>query len=116
MENILNWYQHKVQNTDWSSNRIGSLLSLYNNKMRNLEFYRLGVMAFILLVQANILVPVTLLAISMNGVSSLEFGLCATFSFGILVALLGGAPVKVTIPLFIVSTVIHLYIILSNFI
>lgn len=115
MENILIRYQHKIHNIDLSQFGIETLRSWYDRKMTNLEFYRLGVMAFILLVQANILVPVTLLAISMNGVSSLEFGLCATFSFGILVALLGGAPVKVTIPLFITSTLVHLYIILSNF-
>ena len=93
-----------------------NILSWYDRKLYNIEFYRLGVMAFMLLVHANIIVPATLLAISMNSGSSIEFGICAVFSFALLGALLSGVKVKKTIPLFLFSVVVHLYIILSNFI
>ncbi len=95
MAYLMNWYQHKLEHAD---------------------FYRLGIMAFVLLVQANVLVPATLLAISMNSGSTIEFGICAIFSFALLATLLSGASVRITIPLFLISTVIHLYIIFSNFI
>lgn len=93
---------------------MASLMNWYQLKLENVEFYRLGVMAFVLLVQANVLVPATLLAISMNSGSTIEFGICATFSFALLATLLSGASVKVTIPLFLTSTVAHIAIILSN--
>lgn len=91
-----------------------NLMSWYDHKLKDADFYRLGIMAFILLVQANVLIPATLLAISMNGGSSFEFAICTAFSFGLLVSLLGGAPAKFTLPLFIVSTVVHLLIIFTN--
>lgn len=93
-----------------------SILSWYDKKLYGIEFYRLGVMAFMLLIHANVLVPAALLAISMNSGSSVEFAVCAIFSFSLLGALLSGAKVKFTIPLFLISTILHLYIILSNFI
>lgn len=92
-----------------------SLTTWYNHKLEEAEFYRLGVMAFILLFQANIFVPVTLLAISMNDGSVIEFGICTVFSFALLVSLLGGSPARVIIPLFGVNVIVHLFIILSNF-
>lgn len=95
MEHILNWYQVKLEKA---------------------EFFRLGIMAFVLLVQMNVIVPATLLAITMNGGGILALGTCAAFSFGLLVLLIGGAHPKITIPLFIVSTVVHLSIIFAHLI
>jgi len=95
---------------------MASLINWYHHKLEGVEFYRLGVMAFMLLIQANVIVPATLLAIAMNSGSTIEFAICATFSFGLLASLLSGASAKITIPLFLVSTVTHLYIIFSNFI
>lgn len=92
MEHILNWYQLKLEKA---------------------EFFRLGIMAFILLIQMNVIVPATLLAISMNGGGTIALGLCAVFSFGLLVLLIGGAHPKITIPLFIVSTLVHLSIVIG---
>lgn len=92
MEHILNWYQLKLEKA---------------------EFFRLGIMAFVLLVQMNVIVPATLLAITMNGGDIIALGICATFSFGLLVLLIGGAHPKITIPLFIISTLVHLGIVVA---
>lgn len=56
-----------------------NLMSWYNHKLEDAEFYRLGVMALVLLVQMSIIVPATLLAISMNGGSSLNLLLVQVF-------------------------------------
>lgn len=93
MENLLNWYNHKCEEA---------------------SFNRLGVMAFVLLVQTCLIIPATLLAISMNGSNTFEFILIAILSFAILVSLLGDLPSKVILPLFAVSILIHLIIILIN--
>jgi lipopolysaccharide export LptBFGC system permease protein LptF len=93
MENILNWYNHKCEEAN---------------------FNRLGVMAFILLVQTCIIIPATLLAISVGGSSLLEVTLIAVFSFSVLASLLGDLSSKKVIPLFIISTVVHLLVILIN--
>ncbi len=91
------------------------ILNWYNYRCEEAGFYRLGIMAFILLVQTCIIIPITLLAISMNGNNIFEFALIAILSFSILVSLLGDMSSKVIIPVFITSTVIHLLIILINF-
>lgn len=93
MENLTNWYSIKCEE------------AAYN---------RLGVMAVILLVQTCIIIPATLLAISMNGNSGLEFALIAIFTFSVLVSLLGDMPSKIVIPLFALSTLVHFAIILIN--
>lgn len=91
-----------------------NLTNWYSNKCEEAAYNRLGVMAFILLVQTCIIVPATLLAISMNGNNGVEFALIAIFTFSVLVSLLGDLPSKIVIPLFVVSTLVHLAIILVN--
>ncbi|WPP50720.1 hypothetical protein [Catalinimonas niigatensis] len=85
----------------------------YRNQIEEAQFYRLGIMAFILLVQANIIIPATLLVISMNNGSTIAFVSCTLFSFAVLISLLAVMPAKVIIPLFIVSTIVHVFIIAS---
>ena len=91
-----------------------NLMNWYNTKCEEANFNRLGLMAFILLVQTCIIVPVTLLLISVNGNDLIQFGLMAILSFAILVSLLGDMSSKIILPLFIISTLIHLGIILIN--
>lgn len=91
-----------------------NLVNWYSNKCEEASFNRLGVMAFVLLVQTCIIVPATLLSISINGNSSMDFVTMAIFSFAILVSLLGDLPAKIILPLFAVSTLVHLIIILTN--
>lgn len=91
-----------------------NVLGWYNQQLEAVKFYRLVVMAFILMVQVNIIVPITMLAITMNSGNVFEIMTCAALSFAILVSLIGGASVKTTVPLFAVSTVVHLSIILVN--
>ena len=91
-----------------------NLLNWYNQQCEEGSFNRLGVMAFVLLVQTCVIVPATLLTISMNGNNLIEFALMAILSFSILVSLLADMPSKVILPLFLVSTVIHLLIILTH--
>lgn len=91
-----------------------NLFNWYNNKCEEAAFNRLGVMAFVLLVQTCIVVPATLLSISINGNSSMDFILMAIFSFAILVSLLGDLPAKIILPLFAVSLLVYLTIILMN--
>ncbi|WP_224999157.1 hypothetical protein [Cesiribacter sp. SM1] len=93
MENILNWY---------------------NIKCEEANFNRLGVMAFVLLIQTCIIIPATLLAISTGGGSLLEVTTIAILSFSVLASLLGDLPSTKVIPLFIISTVVHLLVILIN--
>lgn len=91
-----------------------NLMNWYNTKCEEANFNRLGLMAFILLVQTCIIVPVTLLLISVNGNDLIQFALMAILSFAILVSLLGDMSSKIVLPLFIISTIIHLGIILIN--
>ena len=91
-----------------------NMLTWYNQKCEEAGFNRLGVMAFVLLVQTCIIIPASLLAISMNGNNSFEFALIAILSFCILVSLLGDMPSKIILPLFAISTLVHLMIILVN--
>ena len=93
-----------------------NLMNWYNTKCEEANFNRLGLMAFILLVQTCIIVPVTLLLISANGSDPIQFALMAVLSFAILVSLLGDMSSKIVLPLFIISTIIHLGIILINII
>lgn len=93
MENLMNWYNHKCEEA---------------------SFNRLGVMAFVLLVHTCIIIPATLLAISMNGNSTAEFTLMAVLSFAILVSLLGDMSSKIILPLFTISILVHLFIITIN--
>lgn len=92
MENVMIWYQHQIKEA---------------------KFYRLGITAFILLVQANIIVPATLLTMGMNSASDIEFILCALFSFAVLISLLAVMPVRIIVPLFVVNVLVHVLIILS---
>ena len=91
-----------------------NLMNWYNDQCEDGQFNRLGVMAFVLLVQTCIIIPVTLLSISMNGNSNIGFALMAIFSFAVLVSFLGDLPIKFIIPLFALSTLVHLAIILVN--
>lgn len=91
-----------------------NLTKWYDNQCDVANYNRLGVMAFVLLVQTCIIIPATLLAVSMNGNNTIEFVLIAIFSFSVLVAFLGDAPSKIFVPLFVVSTIVHLGIILVN--
>ncbi len=93
MENLMNWYNHKCEDAGYN---------------------RLGVMAFVLLIHTCIIIPATLLAISMNGNNLVEFLLMTIFSFGLLVSLLGDLPQKIVFPVFGVSILVHLGIILVN--
>lgn len=92
MENVMIWYHQQIEEA---------------------KFYRLGIMAFILLVQANIIVPATLLTMGMSGAGDIEFIICALFSFAVLVSLLAVMPVRVIVPLFIVNVLVHGGIIVS---
>ena len=91
-----------------------NLLNWYNNACEEASFNRLGVMAFVLLIQTCVIVPATLLLIGLNGNNSIEFALTAIFSFAILVSLLADMPSKIILPLFAVSILVHLGIILVN--
>lgn len=90
------------------------LTNWYTLKCEEANYNRLGVMAFILLVQTCIIIPATLLSISMNGNNLIEFVLIAISSFGVLVSLLGDMPSKVVLPIFACSTLINLAIIFIN--
>ncbi|WP_017730916.1 hypothetical protein [Nafulsella turpanensis] len=93
-----------------------NLMNWYNTKCEEANFNRLGLMAFILLVQTCIIVPVTLLLICVNGNDPIQFALMAVLSFAILVSLLGDMSSKIVLPLFIISSLIHLGLILINII
>ncbi|AHM62697.1 hypothetical protein D770_22250 [Flammeovirgaceae bacterium 311] len=92
MDNIMNWYTRQLQDANYN---------------------RLGLMAFILLVHTCIIVPATLLVIVQNGNSLIEFTIMGVLSFSVLAALLGDVSAKVTVPLFVVSALIHLLIIMT---
>lgn len=91
---------------------MNNLLNRYNTTCEEAGFNRLGVMAFILLVQTCIIVPATLLALIMHGGGVIGFLLMAAFSFLILAVLLGDVKVKYVFPLFAISTLVHLGIFL----
>lgn len=93
MEKIMNWYEHQCEEA---------------------SFNRLGVMAFVLIVQTCFIIPATLLSISLAEGSFLEFALMVVFSFSLLVVFLGDVTVKISIPLFVISTLVHLAIFASN--
>lgn len=93
MEKILNWYGQQCEEAD---------------------FNRIGIMAFILLFQTCLVVPAAVLLISMNGQNLIELAIIAVLSFSLLVSLLGDAPARVVIPLFLISTIVHLFIIVLN--
>lgn len=93
---------------------MNNLLNWYNQQCEEAGFNHLGVMAFVLLVQTWVIVPATLLTISMNGNNAIEFAIMAILSFSILVSLLADMPSKIALPLFAFSTVVHLLIILIN--
>ena len=112
MENLTLWYHLKTGGLIlWSHQKTEDLMLWYRQKIKEVQFYRIGILAFTLLVQANIIIPVTLLAISMGGGSSFAFACCTFFSFLILVSQLAVMPAKITIPLFIVSTIVQGFII-----
>lgn len=90
------------------------IFSWYSQQCDEADFNRLGIMAFILLFQTCLVIPAAVLLISMNGSNILELGVIAVLSFSILVSLLSDAPAKVILPLFLLSTVVHLLIILFN--
>ncbi len=92
MENVMNWY---------------------NRQLEDANYNRLGLMAFILLVHTCLIVPATLLTICANGNDIVEFAIMGVLSFGVLAALLGDISSKITIPLFVASALIHLFIVLA---
>lgn len=89
-----------------------AILNWYNDTCDEAGFNRLGVMAFILLVQTCVIVPATLLALIMHGGGVIGFTLMAGFSFLILALLLGDVKVKYVFPLFALNILVHLGIFL----
>lgn len=63
-----------------------NFLNWHNQQCEEASFNRLGVMALVLLVQTCVIVPATLLTISMNGNNAVEFAIMALLSFSILVS------------------------------
>lgn len=90
-----------------------NMMNWYNRQLEDANYNRLGLMAFILLVHTCIIVPATLLTICTNGNNIIEFAIMGVLSFGVLAALLGDVSAKITIPIFIGSSLIHLFIIFS---
>lgn len=89
------------------------ILNWYNRQLPEIDFHRVGMIALVLLLHMCIIVPATLLTISMNGNNIIEFTIMMVLGFSILVSLLGDMPAKVVIPLFIISTIVHIGIILT---
>lgn len=108
--------QYKTEQKDLSLSKssINTLIAKYHAITDALAFYRLGVMSFIIMVHGNIIAPVTLLAISYNSLSDLHFILLAFFSFTIVVSNIADRLPKETIPIFILSTLVNIGIILVN--
>lgn len=90
-----------------------NLMNWYSRQLEDANYNRLGIMAFILLVHTCIIVPATLLMIVQNGNNLIEFTIMGVLSFGVLAALLGDVSAKVTLPLFVVSALVHLMIIVT---
>jgi hypothetical protein len=88
----------------------------FNAKCDEANFNRLGLMAFVLLIQGCIFVPSTLLILSLNGGSTIEVATLAFLSFGLLVSFLGDLSARFIIPFFMLSGVVQLLIIFSNLI
>lgn len=95
-----------------ASSYFSNVLIRWGHKISSLQDYRLFTMGLILMVQANIIIPITMLVISHYGLSNLSIGICIINSFAILVSNLASDKVKYSIPIFIVSTFLHISVIL----
>lgn len=91
------------------------ILNWYSRQLPEADFHRVGLIAFILLFHTCIVVPATLLTIVMNGSSTIDFAIMCVLGFTILASLLGDLPAKITIPVFLVSTLVHVLIIITYF-
>lgn len=91
-----------------------NFISWYNQKMDDAEYNRLGVGAFIILFHTCIVIPVTLLVLSYNDFNVVYIGILTFLSFAILFAMIAVMPVRMSIPLFLISTLIHIIMIGLN--
>lgn len=76
-----------------------------------LDYNRLLVMAVIIFVHTCLIIPPTLLVLLHSGAGDWPYLIVTVFSFAILVVNLAVMPAKVTVPVFISSTLAHLGII-----
>ncbi|MTI31874.1 hypothetical protein [Xanthovirga aplysinae] len=93
-----------------------NVISWYNDKVIDLQVNRLGVLAFMFLFHANLTAPLTLWSIHSAGNNPLQFFICVLGAFAIIIPNIAVAPVKVTIPIFLITSLSHWMIILVNFV
>lgn len=93
-----------------------NFISWYNQKMDEAEFNRLGVGAFMILFHTCVVIPVTLLVLSYNDFNVIYIGTLVFLSFAILFVVIAVVPSRISIPLFLASTIVHIIMIGLNFI
>ena len=86
----------------------------YQEKLEVLQFNRVGTMMFMFLFHGNVTAPATLIALFNNGADPLQFFLCIVGSFAIIVPNLSVSPMRITVPIFILGTLMHWIILLMN--
>jgi hypothetical protein len=99
-----------------STVKFSNILDKWDDKITYLQDYRLIVMGFILMVQANVVVPVSVLSILHVGAPGNLLTVCAISSFAVLVSNLASEKIKYTIPIFAVSTIVNIAAVLYAFI
>jgi|SRR6185437_10415599 len=95
---------------------MNTILGKFGNFMEEMQAYRLPVMAGMILIHGCFTVPIALLAMLYSGDNSLQLLLITTFTFAILISNLAVLPTKITIPIFLVATMVHFIIIAVDFV
>lgn len=88
-----------------------AMLKRYNTWADTLEFNRLLVMAIIIMVHSCLIIPPVLLLMLHGEAGILPYIVITFFSFLILVTNLAVMPARVTVGVFLISSVAHLMII-----
>lgn len=96
-------------------NQTDSLLSNFYHWTNQMDFYRLIILVAMILIQGCITAPLFLWTMDLVSADSVfQMSVVTAASFTILVSLLSVQPMRRTIPVFLVATIVELAIILFN--
>jgi len=86
----------------------------FNNWTTSLEFYKLGFLVGMILIQGCILAPLALFSMNLAGFSDIQLALIVFSSFAILISNLSVQPLKISLLIFLTSAFLELSVIIYN--
>lgn len=100
--------------TGFRNQSAASLITRYNSWAVGLQPHRVMLMAGFLLFHGNITIPVTMFSMHHAGAAEFQFLVMTAFTMLIVISNLSAQPTKITIPSFIIGSVAHMILVLTN--